>query len=307
MPDFDQQNQKVNAQINIAGDINNPFDSQRDEQFRIALNWDKKTSLREFDLSNRNLSGINLKNCDLSGAILEDADLSNTNLQGADLSKTNLRGANLDNANLKLAVLKESDLTDTNITDRQFLVAKSLQWAIMPDNKLYNGRFLLCGDMDEWAKKHDLSKYFRDFPLSEDSEDHVKETAFVFFTKVQSIYEEIYKAGDIAAEKAGKKAGDKTGKIITTYKTSMDDFMEGQHWAKENDIQLILVRVKRRREAEGQSEPEKLKNYIHDFEQWCDKEKVPFIDFSIIRHCRAPKFPLHFSRPHVPLLVSTMC
>ena len=50
--------------------------------------------------------------------------------------------------------------------------------------------------------------------------------------------------------------------------------------AQDNDIQLILVRVKRRREAEKMQTPAGLDDYILDLRQWCSKEQVPLIDFS---------------------------
>ena len=50
--------------------------------------------------------------------------------------------------------------------------------------------------------------------------------------------------------------------------------------ARDNEIQLVLVRVKRRREVKGLAAPEGLDDYIHHLEQWCDKEQVPLIDFS---------------------------
>ena len=233
MADFNQQDQRVDTQINIAGDINNSFASQRDEYFRTALNWDKKTSLREFDLSNRNLSGINFKGCDLSGANLENANLSNANLQGADLSNTKLKGANLHNTKLKSTNLEKADLKDTNVTDKQLSIAKHLRWARMPDSKLYNGKFLLSGDIDNWAKKYGLSARF--FPLSENSRKRAKETAFVFFAnKVKSTYEE-------------RDETNKSGRIVTTYQLSMDDFMEGQRWAEKN----VAQPRQRRRQTKG--------------------------------------------------------
>lgn len=49
---------------------------------------------------------------------------------------------------------------------------------------------------------------------------------------------------------------------------------------RDNDIQLILVRIKKRREVEGLPTPSGLDDYIHHLKQWCSKEQVPMIDFS---------------------------
>jgi hypothetical protein len=49
---------------------------------------------------------------------------------------------------------------------------------------------------------------------------------------------------------------------------------------RDNDVQLVLVRVKKRREVEGLPTPAGLDDYIHDLKQWCGKEQVPLIDFS---------------------------
>ena len=59
----------------------------RDEQYQIALHWDGKTRMREFDLSGLNLSGLKLAGADLAGANLRRTDLNRSDLSGADLSE----------------------------------------------------------------------------------------------------------------------------------------------------------------------------------------------------------------------------
>ena len=49
---------------------------------------------------------------------------------------------------------------------------------------------------------------------------------------------------------------------------------------RDNNVQLLLVRVKKRREVEGLPTPAGLDDYTHDLKQWCDSEQVPLIDFS---------------------------
>jgi hypothetical protein len=50
--------------------------------------------------------------------------------------------------------------------------------------------------------------------------------------------------------------------------------------ARDNGVQLVLVRVKKRRETEGLPIPAGLGDYINDLKQWCHAEQVPLIDFS---------------------------
>jgi uncharacterized protein YjbI with pentapeptide repeats len=104
--------------------------SQREEQYRLALNWDSKTRLRGFDLSHRDLSGLTLTKADLAGselcnAVLETsrleqasltrAHLNNANLRRANLRRAALRGANLRRAALRGADLREADLTGADL------------------------------------------------------------------------------------------------------------------------------------------------------------------------------------------------
>lgn len=50
--------------------------------------------------------------------------------------------------------------------------------------------------------------------------------------------------------------------------------------ARSHHVQLILVRAKRRREAEGQPAPAGLANYISQLQNWCGREGVAWVDFS---------------------------
>ena len=68
---------------------------RRDDQYDIALNWDGKTRMREFDLAGRDLSGLYLANSDLRRANLQGADLRESDLSGADLSGADLYEADL--------------------------------------------------------------------------------------------------------------------------------------------------------------------------------------------------------------------
>lgn len=107
----------------------------RDEHYGIALNWDGRRSMVEFDLSERflqeigfqradlrraNLSGADfsygsLAEAKLQGANLSDATLTNVNFQRASLQRTNLEGASLTGANFDHAKLGYSKLCKANL------------------------------------------------------------------------------------------------------------------------------------------------------------------------------------------------
>lgn len=102
------------------------------------------------DLMEANLEGVDLQQAhmeftDLTKANLTGAKLVRTTLQEANFSSTILRGADLFKANLKGA---------RNLTHRQYMSAKRLIGAIMPDGSVYDGRYNLKGDIDflAWAK-----------------------------------------------------------------------------------------------------------------------------------------------------------
>jgi hypothetical protein len=50
--------------------------------------------------------------------------------------------------------------------------------------------------------------------------------------------------------------------------------------AERENIRLIFIRVKRRRDTQGDREPPALKSYIHDLGEYLAKRNLPFIDFT---------------------------
>ncbi len=50
--------------------------------------------------------------------------------------------------------------------------------------------------------------------------------------------------------------------------------------ARDNDIQIIFIRMQRRRDAEGQSTPDGLDDYMRELKSWFEAQNVAFIDFS---------------------------
>jgi uncharacterized protein YjbI with pentapeptide repeats len=99
-------------------------------------------------LQGANLSGANLCVAGLHQANLEWADLSGAILRGTKLSLCNLSGANLKDAKIENADFYKASLRRVkNLTDDQLRSAARLWGAIMPDNKRYDGRFSLFGDL----------------------------------------------------------------------------------------------------------------------------------------------------------------
>lgn len=119
-------------------------------------------NLREADLSNANLKGLqlrgvnlskaNLSGADLTGANLSDANLSEANLSGANLSEANLeyvhlRGANLSQVNFSQANLVDANLKDTNLTQANLWGVKLRDTNLRGAN--LTGAILLRGDVYE--------------------------------------------------------------------------------------------------------------------------------------------------------------
>lgn len=108
----------------------------REKQYQVALRWvelGRRNSLADFDLSERNLIGVDLMGVDLRRAKLikanlAAANLSEADLRGADLELVNLSGADLSNADLRLAKLARANLTKAN------LVGARLDEAVLSDD-----------------------------------------------------------------------------------------------------------------------------------------------------------------------------
>jgi hypothetical protein len=87
----------------------------------------------------------------LTDGTLHRANLLRANLQKAFLPKADLRGVYLHKANLIDAYLQEANLTGAReVEDWQLATVKYLRKAILPNGKLYDGRFNLRGDLS-WA------------------------------------------------------------------------------------------------------------------------------------------------------------
>ena len=103
----------------------------RDEQYAIALNWRwEPKSMREFDLSKRDLTKLKLANADLRRANLQGSYMRSIDLSGADISRAYLCDATLRKANLSNADLGNSDLSNANLR-RAKLINSDLHKAIL--------------------------------------------------------------------------------------------------------------------------------------------------------------------------------
>ena len=115
--------------------------------------WDGNGILKDANLYNANLQGVNLRvanlesaglyqanliNADLSWANLTDAELNSANLKNANLQEAILKGADLGSANLQNANLTETDLSsadlyNTNLEGAQLLDAIFDRKTVLPD------------------------------------------------------------------------------------------------------------------------------------------------------------------------------
>ena len=80
-------------------------------------NPEVKPDLRNADLHEADLSGVNLSHAVLIGADLHKASLRGANLAGANLRRADLRATNFRNADLHRAILAKTDLRDANLKE----------------------------------------------------------------------------------------------------------------------------------------------------------------------------------------------
>lgn len=100
------------------------------------------------------LKGAALSYADLHRAYLYQASLPETNLHRAKLQTVYLRQANLQGAYMHRADLLDSNLRQANLlnvrglSEQQLTRLSHLQSTIMPDGRIYDGRFNLSGDFN---------------------------------------------------------------------------------------------------------------------------------------------------------------
>lgn len=112
-------------------------------------------ALCQAQLQNADLMGADLRNVDFHQAVLDQADLSKAKLNGAKLNRASLWRANFDHTDLTYADLYKANLLGArNLTMDQLAHVNQLAGAILPDGKVYDGRFNLPGDLGRarWAK-----------------------------------------------------------------------------------------------------------------------------------------------------------
>jgi len=79
--------------------------------------------LKEADLSNANLKGLDFRFLNLKETTLVNSDLTNSNLEETNLKESNLTNANLSGTNLKGANLKEATVTNVNFSNANLAYA----------------------------------------------------------------------------------------------------------------------------------------------------------------------------------------
>ncbi|MGF1507808.1 MAG: hypothetical protein GYB64_14530 [Chloroflexi bacterium] len=88
-------------------------------QYQLARDWaegDRAEEMAEFDLSGRNLRGVDLKDAVLTRANLAKADLTGAKLMRAALDEADLSRCRLDRADLSGASMEGADLTFAHVT-----------------------------------------------------------------------------------------------------------------------------------------------------------------------------------------------
>jgi hypothetical protein len=112
------------------------------------------TALCHAQLQGADLMEANLNSVDFHQAQLEWADLTKADLRNTKLTRSNLQGVNFSQADLTRADLYKSNLRGArNLCAEQLSKVVRLYGAIMPDGRLYDGRFNLSGDLEfaRWA------------------------------------------------------------------------------------------------------------------------------------------------------------
>jgi hypothetical protein len=89
----------------------------------------------------------------LSDGSCHRLDLRGSDWRGGNLYQADLTGSDLINAKLHEADFVGANLTDVKVTDEQLVTALALWKCVMPDGKLYNGRFNLAHDFTVARRK----------------------------------------------------------------------------------------------------------------------------------------------------------
>lgn len=145
--------------INKLWSLENKYALQAVEELRVR-GWLTDGSLNNIALCQSRLQSADLmeadlRNVDFHQANLDFADLSKARLNGTKLNRASLMGVNFDHADLTFADMYKANLRGArNLTEEQLSRANELLGAVMPDGKIYDGRYNLFGDLARarWAK-----------------------------------------------------------------------------------------------------------------------------------------------------------
>jgi uncharacterized protein YjbI with pentapeptide repeats len=105
----------------------------------------RKADFRWAELHYADFMSAKLQEVQFGGAKLKNAVFWDANLEGAQMNSAELHGVNFGRANLRRVSLHGAK----NVLDDWLVSAKRMRFAVMPDNRIYDGRFCLRGDIED--------------------------------------------------------------------------------------------------------------------------------------------------------------
>jgi len=166
--------------------------------------------LRDGSLRKANLLKANLRGAVLSGANLEGVYLSGADLFGVHLTYANLHTADLRKANLRKAILRKADLSKTALSASNLTWA-NLKGAVLRESNLVGAAGLVY---DQLAQVHQMQWATMPDGVRYDGRLNLR--------------------GDIEVARRQNVNGNDMEAMADFYGVSLEDYMHGQEWAREN-------------------------------------------------------------------------
>jgi hypothetical protein len=232
---------RARRDINVSGDVVGgnktttvfPSSDYREEHYRIALNWKKGgPRMRAFNLSKRNLSKLKF-----TGADLIETNFEGAKLQCADLRDADLQGSNLREADLQGADLQRANLTHAQVKWEQLAKAKRLRRAIMPDGRLYDGRFNLKQDVYDSINSTNWTPGDGDQSNISDVSSPLASMIITLLVELSVLYQlyRFYINGEMLGD-----FREYISEFSKFYGVTEMEFRHGQVWASENGIPSFI-------------------------------------------------------------------
>jgi hypothetical protein len=205
-----------------------------------ARQWLYDGSLHGAHLREANLHAVNLRGAVLRGAVLREAKLEGADLRGAKLEEANLfaahlRGAVLRNANLRDANLLGADLQAAYLRDANLLGADlngvNLQAARLDEADLQNAQLQRANlrEADLFKSNLNGARGLTDRQLVLVS--HLQRATMPDGSRYNS---RLNLNGDIEAAKTENVNPDDPTAMAEFYGVSLEAYLAGQEWAREN-------------------------------------------------------------------------